>query len=307
MQTILVPLDGSTLAEQAMPFVQLLAPLLRARVVLLRVEPDPEHEFPITSDPAMASPPENERSARWAQQQYQRWLAYREHHEQYLAALAAPLRAAGLEVELEVELGLPATSIRHVAERWGASLVALASHGYGRLRRWAAGSVAEQVIEQSHIPVLLICAQMRASARLGRILAALDGSVLAPAVLAHALALAHSTGAELVALQAVASSIEEYLGSSGAPSARRAQLHEHVLQAYATHFGAEQAAQARIGVAIGLGNPADAVIEEAARRPPDLIVLGMPRHGSAQRRGGVPIERVAQAVAAPLLLVPASA
>jgi nucleotide-binding universal stress UspA family protein len=288
MPTMLVPLDGSALGEQVLPYVQLLAAPLKAQVTLLHVVTDPEHEYTITTDNSIALG--NERSMRWARQQLQHWLAQRREIERYLDTQAAPLRAAGIEVTLQIELGSPVATILEVANSCHANLIAMASHGYGRLRRWASGSIADQVLHSAARPVLLVREGLRRPAGLlGRILAPLDGA-----------------GAELAVLHIVAASIEEYLGAGATLVAQRSALRDHVAQAYAAHFGPHSAAQARIAAVIGLGNPADVIIEEAARRDVDLIVLAnAPDTGALrQRTAGGMANQIFHAVDAPLLLVP---
>lgn len=301
MQTMLVPLDGSALAEQALPFAHLLAPLLGARVVLLQVFPDPEHEYSVISAPADAP---GAAGARWAHQQHQRWLAQRGEIEAYLETHAAPLRAAGIEATVDVEVGLPAAGILRAAERQHASLIALAGHDYGRLRRWASGSVTEQLVLSAGMPLLLLRPGLSAPAALARILAPFDCSVYSRHVLAYALMLAHSAAAELVVLHTVAASIEELLAGEAPAAAQRAALGAHVQQAYAAHFGAG-AARARFSAEIGIGNPTDAIVEEAGRHQSQLVIIARQRNGGTRRRAAAPdIEVLRRAVDAPLLLLP---
>lgn len=303
MQTILVPLDGAASSEQVLPFVRLLAPALNARIVLLHVFTDPEHEYAVVRAPGPA--PASDGAARWLREQHQRWLAQHRAIEEYLEARAAPLRAAGLMVELCVELGLPAETIVQVAEQQQAALLVLASHGYSRLRRWAAGSIADMVAQRVQVPLLLVRADAPTPpTQLGRILAPLDGSVQARHVLAHALALAQRTAAELVVLQTRAPVIEDFVAAATTPAAQRETLRAHVLHAYASHFGPESAARARVTAVIGLGTLADTVIAHAAPAN-DIVVLAHPPAPGARRHpGGLHMPQLFRALAAPLLLVP---
>ena len=303
MQTILVPLDGSALAEQVLPFVRQLAPALRARVVLLHVVTDPEHEYPVTHTPDL---PAAAPGGRWAREQYAHWQQHQHEIQAYLAAQAAPLLAAGIAVEYSIEAGMPAETILAAAQHHNASLLALATHSHGRLRRWALGSVASLVAQHANIPILLVREGLHPrSDQLRHILAPLDGSVQARHVLAHALALAHSASAELVVLQTLAPSIEDLLGTGTSLAARRDMLAASVRQAYATHFGEARASQARITAVIGLGTPLDALAEETSQRPTDLIVVANPPHTSAQRRSShETLGPLLRAAGAPLLIVP---
>lgn len=76
--------------------------------------------------------------------------------EAYLDAKAEALRAEGLEVSTRVEAhASPAQAIAEMAEALGADLIALATHGYGGMRRALAGSVADTVLKTSPLPLLV--------------------------------------------------------------------------------------------------------------------------------------------------------
>ncbi len=184
MHTIVVPLDGSELAAQVMPHVRTLAPLLDAHVHLLRVVP--------------ATPPGDSES--WAQVLISVYgapeseAARRDHHndvmeelhqqaQAYLDTQAQMLRSAGIEVTSEVRTGSPAETIVEVAAaHMPGALIAMATHGYSGLRRWALGSVADKVIHATDAPVLLVRGQAQPVVQPPhRILTPLDGSGLVAA------------------------------------------------------------------------------------------------------------------------------
>jgi nucleotide-binding universal stress UspA family protein len=100
-------------------------------------------------------------------------------------------------------IGLAAEWILHVAERENAMLIALATHGYSGLKRWALGSVADKVMHSAHTPILIVQSSMRTPAEhwnIRRILVPLDGSQLARQALPLAAELAAHTHAELLPL-----------------------------------------------------------------------------------------------------------
>ncbi|MFN8512630.1 MAG: universal stress protein [Thermomicrobiales bacterium] len=135
-QGILVPLDGSALAEAALEPAATFARLLGIPLTLLLVggRPYEMSGFEITAgDP----------TADIAGAQI------------YLEERAAPLRATGLAVATRVEVGYPATVIASVAEE-GAMLVALTTHGYGGAAHLVLGSIATSVVRRSDAPVLLV-------------------------------------------------------------------------------------------------------------------------------------------------------
>jgi nucleotide-binding universal stress UspA family protein len=153
MKTILVPLDGSPLAKQVLPSVRMLAPLLGAEARLLPVvsEADRYHLLAdFEPDDPFKTAGEKYRSS---------WDALRQNADSYLAPLAQQLRAAGVEPAYEVRLGAPAEVIVEEAEREHVALIAMATHGYSGIKRWALGSVADKVLHATGKPLLLVRAQ----------------------------------------------------------------------------------------------------------------------------------------------------
>jgi nucleotide-binding universal stress UspA family protein len=136
----LVPLDGSPLAEAIIPFLTEIAAPLEMSIVLLRVrEPIPQ----VVGD-----------GVRHA------LLDLRETHtrdiEDYLASIAATLRARSLDVSYAIRSGRPDEEIVEAARDAGVDLIAMSTHGRGGLGRLLFGSVAEQVLRHAEVPVLMI-------------------------------------------------------------------------------------------------------------------------------------------------------
>jgi nucleotide-binding universal stress UspA family protein len=135
LSTILVPLDGSALAERALPFAERLAGRSSAKVVLLRAA----QAWTIPgSDPA------------------EHQLKALHESEAYLERLADGLSERGISVEVASLYGNPARAILDAAHTRQADLIVMATHGRGGLRRWAYGSIADQVLRQAEKPVLLV-------------------------------------------------------------------------------------------------------------------------------------------------------
>lgn len=136
---ILVPLDGSQLAEQVLPHVQSIVNRNKETcITLLRsVQPDyiPAVEFDILYIDIAAE-------VRAAQE--------------YLDQIALPLRAEGYHVMTEVSNESPAESIVAFAQRQGIDLIAIATHGRSGISRWLFGSVTQKVIEAAPVPVLVV-------------------------------------------------------------------------------------------------------------------------------------------------------
>jgi nucleotide-binding universal stress UspA family protein len=139
-QSILVPLDGSALAEAILPEIEKLARCMGARILLLRVSR--AHVFP-GKDPTKAE------------------IQVVRRAEEYVAEIRDRLAAKGLDAEAHVRYGAVAEEILTHSARNDVDLIAMSTHGRSGLGRWALGSVAEKIVRRSQKPVLL----MRAKAR----------------------------------------------------------------------------------------------------------------------------------------------
>jgi nucleotide-binding universal stress UspA family protein len=138
---ILVPLDGSELAEQILAHATALGRLTQAEYTLLQVVETlsvaygPEAPIDGANEPAL--------SALQAQAQA------------YLDRVAAELRKAGLRVQTATVVDQAAGAILDYAQAQGVSLIALETHGRSGLKRWIFGGVADKVIRGATVPVLL--------------------------------------------------------------------------------------------------------------------------------------------------------
>jgi nucleotide-binding universal stress UspA family protein len=164
LQKILVPLDGSELAEAAIPYVKEISrrcePL---EVVLLQVVRLPQGrsatvykhqdiEFPeLTSDYRAAA-----EAARHPIYRDQEIESARADVETALAPVAQELRSDNISVRVAVAFGRPAQEIVSFAEKEGVELIAMSTHGRSGLSRWILGSVADKVLRGTHLPVLLV-------------------------------------------------------------------------------------------------------------------------------------------------------
>lgn len=137
----LVPLDGSEIAETIIPFLVEIAGPLDMSVVLLRVlEPQP----PVAVEGSNVVLLEDVE-------------ARLKDASEYLAPLVVGLRARGIKVECLVRYGQPVSDkILAVAAEAGADLIAMTTHGRSGLGRLLFGSIAEALLRQAHVPVLLL-------------------------------------------------------------------------------------------------------------------------------------------------------
>jgi nucleotide-binding universal stress UspA family protein len=143
-QHILVPLDGSELAEQAIPHARKLAQP-PAQLSLLRAMPQ-EYIAAVEQAGRYASKFSTEET-----------LAKAEAEERdYLNRVAQELQQAGYQVSTQVTRRGAAEAILDYANHHGVDLIVIASHGRSGIRRWILGSVTQKVLHSAHIPVLVI-------------------------------------------------------------------------------------------------------------------------------------------------------
>ncbi|HEX7734618.1 MAG TPA: universal stress protein [Ktedonobacteraceae bacterium] len=170
---ILVPLDGSQRAEQAIPMAARLAKTSGASLLLLQAVP------PLTGLGLYSAS-----STLYLRKVQERSLV---NATAYLAKQAHKLEADGIETRMAVFSGQPAQLILDVAQEQEIDLIVLGSHGYTGFQRWALGSTSHKVLRHSTVPVLLLRAQSpQAPLKIAhpfRVTVALDGSPYAEATL----------------------------------------------------------------------------------------------------------------------------
>ena len=137
---VLVALDGSPSAEAVLRFLLEIAGPLDMTVALLRVlEPVP----PVVMESSRHVVVEDVEGRR-------------RDAEEYLAPIAAALRAKGIDVSWQVRRGRPAEEILAAAREGDTNLIAMATHGRTGLGRLLFGSVAEAVLRHAPVPVFMI-------------------------------------------------------------------------------------------------------------------------------------------------------
>ncbi len=194
--TVLVPLDGSELAEAILDLAGAVARRQEGRLALLTVPQvyglDVAWYTAGAPDAAALVPMDD--------------LLHgaRADSTAYQATVAERLRAGGLTVTSHLADEAPPAAIVHAAVAEGAGLIAMVTHGRGGLDRWAFGSVADKVLQTTDTPVLLArAANGRVCPDIGHITVALDGSPLAEAVIQQAAALARAFGARVTLVHVV--------------------------------------------------------------------------------------------------------
>jgi nucleotide-binding universal stress UspA family protein len=259
-RSILVPVDGSTMAEQAVMPAAEIAQRIGARLSLAVVHP----WGPMEDSPASGSASDRE---------------MRRQEVAYLARLWGRLaNAFRIEAECRVLDGDQAPALATLAEQVGADLVITSTRGRGALLRTCQGDVALRLAHAVPCPTLLLKPRGRDQvavppAGFQRILVALDGSRLAEASLEPALALADPSRVHLTLAQVIR--------PAGAGVAERRG------DALAYLRGMAQRQQDR-GVAVDVRvlprmDPARALLDHARRIQADLLALSTRERGGARR------------------------
>ncbi|MFN8499818.1 MAG: universal stress protein [Anaerolineae bacterium] len=178
-KSILVPLDGSELSEQALPLAKSIARGMNARLLLLQaVHPLGLPNGPLNGHQIRAI---NEAEA-------------------YLAKIASDLLSDGIIADTAVMDASPAHAILDEIRLRGIDMVVMTTHGRSGLGRWVYGSVAEAVLHGSSVPVLLVrcntwLPEDVVQQTYPRFLLPLDGSEVAEAAIPHAINMARQMAA----------------------------------------------------------------------------------------------------------------
>jgi nucleotide-binding universal stress UspA family protein len=182
---MLIPLDGSSLAENVLPYARALAGALEPRIELLSVVESVDF-----AGQARSNDPVTEVALRQS--------------KQYLEDIARSF--TGISVGCAVEQGQAGEIIIEKAARDKRTLIAMATRGRSGIHRWLMGSVAEKVLRGAANPLLLVRgddeAKNNGKAALKSIVVPLDGSQLAETVLPPAIDLANRLSLEIVLTRA---------------------------------------------------------------------------------------------------------
>lgn len=181
---ILVPLDGSELAERALGPALAVAKHYQAELLLLNA--------PMIA-PALTAVVHSYDIPAFDMNMKQMHL----EAEQYLTYKRDTLRHEGVVVRKVVQEGDPATVIVDTAADQNADLIVMSTHGYTGLERWVMGSTAERVLQSAPCPVLIL----RSRRPIQQMAITLDGSELAEQALPPGLALASAFSAEVTLLR----------------------------------------------------------------------------------------------------------
>jgi nucleotide-binding universal stress UspA family protein len=277
---LLVPLDGSPFAEQALPLALGIAGRAGASLRLVRV-----HVLYALQEPAASWGPYDPEMERLCQDQEQSYL------DGVVQRLA---RVSAVPVTADVVQGPAGDAILEEARACKAALVVMTTHGRGPLTRLWLGSVADELARRATVPVLLLRPQEGIpgppqSAAFSHGLIPLDGTPLAERMLEPALELGRLTGARYTLLRVVVPSLfaghdptlDSPTGGGEAMLARRQREAQEYVGAVASRLrGQGFPVEACVVTAF---HPATAILDKARRVGADLIALTTRGHRGIKR------------------------
>jgi nucleotide-binding universal stress UspA family protein len=245
-ERITVPLDGSKLAEVALPYAEELAARLGSYISLLTV---------LDSEDARE------------REKYQKYIkriaeATRHHAEKYVGNGNG--NREGIKVLTVTRTGDPAREIIEHASKVPFQLIIIATHGRSGINRWAVGSVADKVVRANiNQPVLLIRAKesysdMREKRILTKALVPLDGTKESEAVVSYIARMASKLQMELTLLQVVPKMNHAYADA------------EVYLQEMCDRLKGESV---NAVYRVGIGSIADKIIDVADELAYDLVAM----------------------------------
>lgn len=257
--TILVTLDGSAMAEKALPYAGIIARRTGSPIILFAVCGEGDTE--------------------------------RQRFEAYLESVRERIRSWAVPVSTRcVPHGKPADEIVNFSEENGVGLVVMCTHGGGGISRWYSGSVSHKVAEESYIPLLLVKGggvQTGPSYPVMRnILVALDGSRLAEAVIPLALAMADGSEGEVILFGV--NEAGEIHGSVESPSSPGwaayyekavSGAHQRWVQYLEALKRKYHSPKTAVRSEVAVGRPAEAILSFSESHDIDAIVMST--HGSS--------------------------
>ncbi|HTP59885.1 MAG TPA: universal stress protein [Spirochaetia bacterium] len=293
---ILVPLDGSRMAESALGMATTLAKRFGASLTLIHVmEKDAPSEV-----------------------HQERHLVSAAEASVYLEEVSSLPALAGLRVSTHVhesQVSDVAESVTQHAAELAPDLIVMSSHGRGGARRLLFGTIAQQIISRGNTPVLVVRPSVSAreeGAQWRTVLAPIDGNPAHEKGLPVATDIARAFRCRLHLLMVVPT-VGNLGGMQGAlslllPGATRVKL--EMDSAGAREYVAERekeltSAGVHAGCELSRGDPARAIVKAARRLSADLVVMGTHgRAGTDAFWAGSVAAHVVNRASAPLLLVP---
>ncbi|MBN1371354.1 MAG: universal stress protein [Anaerolineaceae bacterium] len=277
---VMVLLDGSEYAAQALPVAQFVCETTGAQLTLL------------TASRAFQSEGENKEAA-----------------EDYLCSIAEKIHATGIQVNCEVRSGSPAEVARQLVVEKEIDLVVVTTHGRSGEKNWLQAGLSSKLVRLLDIPVLLVQvfdSGPSEAPHFARILVALDGSAFAEQLLPYARFLAKQFDCELMLISVPA--VPES-GKYRAPASVMQTIRKQAEEGMRKYLTAVAKSMEEEGLAVRTivtgSYPARTIVDVGKREGVDLIMV------TSQGRGGLDLifmgsvaQQVVQLSDSPVFILP---
>ena len=248
-EKMLVPLDGSELAEQAIPYVERLAQKLKSEVILITVC--------LPGDPL------------------ERALA------EYVKRRAEKIQSLGMKARSLCIEGEPAVSIINFAEKNNVGLIVISTHGKTGVGQWPLGNIANKVVQRSNIPVFLVRSshpgKTPAGSELRKILVNLDGSHFSEAIIPYVEKLAKGMNSEVTLLRVIESAKLPQLAAYREREKYEKDFMAKMEREAERYLDKKKTAMESKGVNVNsaflIGKPVEAILQYAEDKSSNLLAL----------------------------------
>jgi len=266
---ILVPLDGSELAERALVPAQALAEAMTAKLFFIRVA----IPLSLNLDPKL----------------YQRNIAMKQNEAtRYLKSVQSGFSSSSVDIKTQVLVGRAAKSILKCVQEKEIDLIVMSSHGRSGMNRWIYGSVADKVLHNAPCAKVIIHPQVIIKPfepfSIKRILVPLDGSSLAEQALEPALALAEAVSAKLILHQATTAPLIQPLPDWPGPYVVLDAAEQEAISYWQGVHSAMGDSPVSTSLHVTTGPAAEGIIDNANSQQVDLIVMCSHGRSGIERR-----------------------
>lgn len=285
---VIVPLDGSKLAEEALPMgISLAQEAASAGVVqLVQVIPKLSQTFVYLPDSGMTSQELHD--------------AFQASAMGYLEQIKTQLAETGISVETDVLDGDAGSALAKFANKKEVSYLVMSTHGRGGISRWALGSVADQVLQLIKRPLIIMRPQTASDMpvaelsngtlnitnlpQLGRIVVPLDGTPFAEQVLPHAEKLARAYDAELLLFRSVSLTPPGMGSDLALLETKLYEINCNEARNYLKRIKLNLEVEGfKVRAEVGGGQPTDAILAYAKQVEADLIAISTHARGAISR------------------------
>lgn len=293
---LLVPLDGSELAERALPMALELLSGGEGEIILLRVPVlVPMSRARYSGALSWWYPDQAEQRAR-------------QQAKEYLAGVCEHVARPGVVLRPEVEEGDAASCIVDLAQARDVDAIVMTTHGYSGLTHWFMGSVTDKVVRAAHRPVLIV----RDARPVRRILVTVDGSARSELALPPAISVAQRLDADVTCLHVIEPLLifdmrflrSDYTAAEVLDVTLEAAEEDaqRYVASLAERFGASGV---QFKPVVRDGPVADTILSYAAEQETDLVVMATHgRTGLSRWVYGSVAQKVLRRICCALLLVP---